>query len=44
MNKRVTIWQELTPEYLAENPIDNEVLKELEERVLQIQRDKESSK
>jgi DNA-binding beta-propeller fold protein YncE len=41
MNKRITIWQMLTPKYLAEHPLDQEALKRLEEKVMRMSREKE---
>jgi sugar lactone lactonase YvrE len=41
MNRRITIWQMLTPAYLAEHPLNQQVLKQLEERVRQLQRERE---
>lgn len=37
MNRRLTIWQMLTPEYLAENPLDTESLRKVEEKILRLQ-------
>ncbi len=42
MNKRVTIWQMLTPAYLAENPLDAGALKRIEEKVLRIQKERKA--
>lgn len=36
MNKRITIWQMLTPEYLTEHPLDEDALKRIEEKVLRM--------
>jgi DNA-binding beta-propeller fold protein YncE len=40
MNKRITIWQMLTPAYLAEHPLDVEALQKIEEKVLRLQKEK----
>jgi len=40
MNKRITIWQMLTDEYLAKHPLDKEALQEIEKKVLRIQKEK----
>ena len=41
MNKRVTIWQMLTPQYLAEHPVDQDALKKLEEKVIRLGEERE---
>lgn len=40
LNRRITIWQMLTPAYLADHPLDTESLRRLEEKVLRIQKEK----
>lgn len=39
MNKRITIWQMLTPKYLAKHPLDREALQEIEKKVLRIRQE-----
>ena len=38
MNQRITIWQMLTPAYLAEHPLDADALRRLEEKVRRLQK------
>lgn len=38
MNRRVTIWQMLTPAYVAEHPLDQDALQKIEEKVLRLQK------
>ncbi len=42
MNRRITIWQMLTPTYLAEHPLDSEALQRIEKKVKRIQREKKA--
>lgn len=41
MNRRITIWQMLTPAYLEEHPLDSESLRRIEEKVLRLKRQAE---
>lgn len=41
MNRRIAIWQYLTPEYLAAHPLDAEAMMEIEQRVRKIQSEKD---
>lgn len=40
MNRRIVIWQLLTPEYLLQHPLDVDALEQIEERVLRLKKKK----
>ncbi len=42
LNRRLTIWQYLTPAYLAEHPLDERTLERLEEKVRSLQKEKKA--
>ena len=42
MNRRITIWQMLTPDYLAKHPLDTEAMRKIEEKVIRIQKEKDA--
>ncbi len=38
LNRRITIWQILTPDYLAAHPLDRDALRKIEDKVLQLKK------